>query len=73
MTLSEAERPLSRALDDQRVMTIREWCEVNGFSWDTGRRLRRAGKGPTITQLSDRRIGVTIADNRRWQQGRSRA
>jgi hypothetical protein len=79
MTLREAERrrrqaeERDRALDDQRVMTLRQWCEVNGFSWDTGRRLIKAGKGPIITQISDRRIGVTIGNNRRWQQSRERA
>jgi hypothetical protein len=53
MTLREAERrrrqaeERDRALDDQRVMTLRQWCEVNGFSWDTGRRLIKAGKAPS--------------------------
>jgi predicted site-specific integrase-resolvase len=78
MTLREAERQRrqqerDRAVDDQRVLTIAQWCEVNGFSLDTGRRLIKAGKGPVITQISDRRIGVTVGNNRRWQQSRERA
>jgi predicted site-specific integrase-resolvase len=78
MSLREAEQQRrqherDRALDDQRVMTLRQWCEVNGFSWDTGRRLIKAGKGPKITQISDRRIGITIGANRVWQQSRERA
>jgi hypothetical protein len=78
MTLREAEQrhPRSerdRALDDMRVMTLRQWCEVNGFSFATGLRLIRAGKGPTITQLSPRRIGITVANNRKWQAARERA
>jgi len=77
-TLHEAEYPRpqtdrDRALDDQRVMTIAQWCEVNGFSPWTGKRLIKAGKGPKITQISDRRIGITVANNRRWQQARERA
>ena len=77
MTLLEAERrrlhrDLDTALDDQRVMTISQWCEVNGFSLDTGRRLIKAGKGPVITQISDRRIGITVGNNRRWQESRAR-
>lgn len=55
------------------MLTIAQWCEVNGFSLDTGRRLIKAGKGPVITQISDRRIGVTVGNNRRWQQSRERA
>jgi hypothetical protein len=39
----------------------------------TGKRLIKAGKGPKITQISDRRIGITVANNRRWQQSRERA
>lgn len=78
MTFREAERQRrqqerDRAVDDQRVLTIAQWCEVNGFSLDTGRRLIKAGKGPVITQISDRRIGVTVGNNRRWQQSRERA
>jgi hypothetical protein len=74
---SEAESPRpqtdrDRALDDMRVLSIRKWCEVNGFSFDTGKRLIKGGKGPVITQISDRRIGVTLANNRAWQASRER-
>jgi hypothetical protein len=59
--------------DDQCVMTFREWCTLNSFSKDTGRRLIKAGQGPKITQLSPRRIGITVRANREWQQARERA
>jgi hypothetical protein len=71
----QAERAQSerdRALDDQRVMTIPQWCEINGFSIWTGQRLLKAGKGPKITQISDRRIGITVRANREWQDARVR-
>jgi len=77
MTLREAERHArserERALDDQRVMTIPQWAEVNGFSIWTAQRLLKAGKGPPITQISDRRIGITVGNNRKWQASRERA
>ena len=38
----------------------------------TTKRLIKAGKGPKITQISDRRIGVTVANNRKWQAARER-
>jgi hypothetical protein len=74
---SEAESPRpqtdrDRALDDMRVLSIAQWCKLNGFSFDTGKRLRKAGKGPVFTQISDRRIGVTVANNRAWQRSRER-
>jgi hypothetical protein len=79
MSLREAEKQShriserDRALDDQRVMTIAQWCEVCGFSLDTGRRLIKSGQGPMVTQISDRRIGITVANNRKWQKSRERA
>jgi predicted DNA-binding transcriptional regulator AlpA len=69
MTPREAERHR----DDQRVMSFAQWCEFNGFSQRTGWRVIKAGKGPKVTQLSDRRIGITVANNRAWQQSRERA
>jgi hypothetical protein len=59
--------------DDRRVMSFYQWCELNGLSKDTGRRLIKAGKGPKILQLSPRRIGITVAANRAWQAARERA
>jgi hypothetical protein len=78
MSLREAEQHRShtereRALDDQRVMTIKQWAEVNNFSWWTGQRLIKAGQGPKIVQLSPRRIGITVRANREWQRARERA
>ena len=64
---------LARALDDQRVMTIAQWAEVNGFSVWTGQRLIKAGKGPVVTQTSDRRIGITVRNNRAWQESRAKS
>jgi hypothetical protein len=58
--------------DDHRVLTFKQWCEINGISPATGRRLVNAGNGPIVTQLSPRRIGVTIANNRAWQESRAR-
>jgi hypothetical protein len=62
-----------RALDDDWVMPFSLWCKVNNFSPATGRRLRKSGKGPVFTQLSDRRIGVTVRNNRIWQESRAKA
>ena len=75
---SEAESPRpqtdrDRAFNDTRVLSIRQWCDLNGFSFDTGRRLIKRGQGPKITQISDRRIGITVGNNREWQKSRERA
>jgi hypothetical protein len=66
-----AQSERARSVDDDRILSFRQWCELNGFSRDTGRRLRKSGAGPVFTQLSDRRIGVTVANNRAWVASRS--
>jgi hypothetical protein len=57
-------------VEDDRVMTFDEWCRLNHFSRSTGERIVAAGKGPRFIQLSERRKGVTVAENRRWQESR---
>jgi len=57
-------------MEDDRVMSFDDWCKLNGFSRSTGQRILAAGNGPTFIKLSERRKGVTVAENRRWQASR---
>jgi len=57
-----------REINQHQVLTFLEWCRLNKISPATGRRIRKSGKGPKFIRLSDRRIGVTIGDNRAWQE-----
>lgn len=57
-------------LDDDRMLTFGEWCQLNSFSLSTGQRLIASGEGPVFVRLSARRKGVTIGENRRWQAAR---
>jgi len=59
--------------EDQRVLTLKEWARLNGFSFMTAKRLIKAGEGPTILQVSRRRIGIRLIDNARWQAARLRS
>ena len=54
-----------------RVMTIAQWCELNGFSYATGWRIRKRGDGPETVALSPQREGITEAANAAWQAKRS--
>jgi predicted DNA-binding transcriptional regulator AlpA len=56
-----------RARHRDRVLTFRQWCELNGFSKVTGWRIIKSGNGPPILQLSARRIGIKESDNAAWQ------
>ena len=64
-----------RAYDnDDEVLTFKEWCQLNGIGERTGRRILAGPKSkrPTITWLSERRMGITRGNNRRWQESRAR-
>jgi hypothetical protein len=56
--------------DDDRGMSFKAWCRLNGFSENTGRRLRARGEGPRFLRISERIEIVTVGENRRWQQSR---
>jgi predicted DNA-binding transcriptional regulator AlpA len=55
-----------------KVLTFAQWCAINNFSKTTGHRLVKRGEGPSILQLSPRRIGIRESDNRVWQASRAR-
>jgi predicted DNA-binding transcriptional regulator AlpA len=65
---AEAEREHHR----DRVLSFPMWCDLNGFSIATGRRIINAGNGPPVLQLSPRRIGIKESANAAWQASRAR-
>jgi len=64
---------LPSTLNPDVVLTFNQWTALNGISARTGRRILNSGRGPTVTQLSAKRIGITVANNRAWQASRERA
>jgi hypothetical protein len=60
--------------DDNRVMTVRQWAELCSFSLSTANRKIRGPKEerPEITQLSDKRIGITVGAHKRWLKRQAR-
>ena len=85
MSLREAERRAEQRrrsdpsrnreieLNQHQVLSFADWCRLNGISPATGRRILKSGKGPIVTQLSARRIGITIGANAQWQESRARS
>jgi hypothetical protein len=59
------------ALNQHRILSFLDWCWLNNISPATGRRILKSGRGPAITRLSTRRIGISIAANADWQAARS--
>ena len=68
----QRQHSLQHSLDDDKVLTFAEWCKLNRIGQRTGRRIINAPGGPVVTQLSERRIGITVGNNRRWQAARAR-
>jgi hypothetical protein len=60
-------------IDEMKVLSFAQWCELNDISEATGRRLLRSRKGPKVIQLAKARIGIRQIDNRIWQESRVRA
>jgi len=61
-----------RQLQDTQILSFRQWCALNGFSPRTGHRILTSGNGPIVTMLTDTRIGISVGNNRRWQESRAR-
>lgn len=59
-------------IDELKVLTLKEWAALNTLSWQTAKRMLSDGLGPVTVQLSKRRRGVRVIDNRRWQESRLR-
>jgi predicted DNA-binding transcriptional regulator AlpA len=55
-----------------RVLSFQQWCRINGFSPATGHRILKSGTGPSVLQLSPRRIGIKESANAAWQASRAR-
>ena len=68
---SPLDEPLSAAHPDQ-ILSFHEWCRLNRISERTGRRILTGDKGPVVTQLTPKRIGITVANNATWQASRAR-
>jgi hypothetical protein len=68
----QRQQSLQHSLDDDKVLTFAEWCKLNRIGQRTGRRIIKSPGGPVVTQLSERRIGITVGNNRRWQAERAR-
>jgi hypothetical protein len=58
--------------DLDRVTSFVEWCDRVNISPATGRRLIAAGKGPTITWLSERRMGIRERHHLEWLDARAK-
>jgi len=73
MARKEPARQEYLTADDMKVMSLNQWCKLNGFSLATGKRIIASPNGPKVIQLSLRRFGIRMIDNARWQESCARA
>jgi hypothetical protein len=74
MLVYDQERPpmlALRELNENQVLTFADWCRLNAISPSTGRRILKSGQGPTVVKLSQRRLGITLGANAKWQAKRA--
>jgi predicted DNA-binding transcriptional regulator AlpA len=56
--------------DSDKVLSFKQWCELIGVSEATGRRILNTDEGPVVRWLSKNRIGIKLADHRKWLASR---
>ena len=67
-------RPVPLVGDDgDMVLPFLEWAALAGISERTARDLRARGKGPRCVMLTDKKLGVSLAEHRRWIKARTEA
>jgi hypothetical protein len=56
--------------DEDVVLSFLEWCALAGLPEATARQMRARGQGPRCVHLTDKKLGVTMAEHRRWIKSR---
>jgi hypothetical protein len=64
-------RPVPLVGDDgDVVLSFLEWARMAGLSERTAQEMRARGEGPRCIKLTDKKLGVTLAEHRRWIKSR---
>jgi hypothetical protein len=56
--------------DDDVVLPFLDWCALAGLPESTAREMRARGQGPRVVHLTGKKLGVTMAEHRRWIKSR---
>jgi hypothetical protein len=70
-SVAALEAPLSISHPHQ-ILTLFEWAQLNRISLRTARRIIASADGPVVTQLSTKRIGISVGNNAAWQASKAR-
>jgi hypothetical protein len=56
--------------DSDVILPFLDWAALAGLSERTARQLRAEGQGPRCVLLTGKKLGVTLAEHRRWTKAR---
>lgn len=56
--------------DGDRIISVKQWCEAAGFCLSTGKSILQRKQGPTLTRISERRVGIRVRDYQAWADAR---
>jgi hypothetical protein len=56
--------------DDDVILPFLDWVMLAGLTETTARELRARGQGPRCVMLTDKKLGVSLAEHRRWIKSR---
>jgi hypothetical protein len=57
--------------DDDVVLPYLDWVMLAGLTETTAREMRARGEGPRCVKLTGKKLGVTLAEHRRWVKSRT--
>jgi hypothetical protein len=67
-----AEISAAPPVNDDQLLSFKNWCKLNAISERAGRRIWADPKArPTLTKLTSRKLACSVGSNRRWQQARA--
>jgi predicted DNA-binding transcriptional regulator AlpA len=70
--LDPRQRELASERRPSRVLTLKQFADLNSLGLRTVKRLIAEGKGPKVLQITDRRVGIREDDAAAWQASRVR-
>jgi hypothetical protein len=59
--------------DGDVILPFLEWCALAGLPESTAREMRARGEGPRCVKYTTKKLGVTLAEHRRWTKSRMEA
>jgi hypothetical protein len=66
--------PLLAAIGEDKdgdvILPFLEWCALAGLPESTAREMRARGEGPRCIKYTKKKLGVTLAEHRRWTKAR---